>query len=125
MILDGAMLVSSVAAPGGLAITPCIKSDPCCESDCSGIDRCEQGCFGMRLFRFREAYDCVHKYRCHRALHTHTHRCHRPPPGLAFGEPDDKLRRAIQYSRDRSYLRISRGALCPPLSVWLPSVSGG
>ena len=25
---------------------------------------------------------------------------HRPPPGLAFGEPDDRLQRAIQYSRD-------------------------
>jgi hypothetical protein len=28
--------------------------------------------------------------------------CHRPPPGLAFGEPDDRLQRAIQYSRDAS-----------------------
>ncbi|SDI16745.1 hypothetical protein SAMN05216338_101828 [Bradyrhizobium sp. Rc2d] len=23
--------------------------------------------------------------------------CHSPPPGLAFGEPDDRLRRGIQY----------------------------
>jgi hypothetical protein len=23
---------------------------------------------------------------------------HRPPPGLAFGEPDDRLLRAIQYA---------------------------
>src|SRR5712671_5603274 len=45
----------------------------------------------------------------------HTHRCHRPPPGLAFGEPDDRLLRAIQYSRDRSYMRIGRGVLGPPL----------
>jgi hypothetical protein len=26
--------------------------------------------------------------------------CRHPPPGLAFGEPDDRLRRVIQYSRD-------------------------
>jgi hypothetical protein len=24
--------------------------------------------------------------------------CHHPPPGLAFGEPDDRLQRAIQYA---------------------------
>jgi hypothetical protein len=24
-------------------------------------------------------------------------RCHRPPPGPAFGRPDDRLRRTIQY----------------------------
>ena len=24
--------------------------------------------------------------------------CHAPPPGLAFGEPDDRLRRGIQYA---------------------------
>ena len=28
--------------------------------------------------------------------------CHHPPPGLAFGEPDDRLQRVIQYSRDVS-----------------------
>jgi hypothetical protein len=31
------------------------------------------------------------------ACHTFTR--HHPPPGLAFGEPDDRLRRVIQYSR--------------------------
>jgi hypothetical protein len=25
---------------------------------------------------------------------------HHPPPGLAFGEPDDRLQRMIQYPRD-------------------------
>jgi hypothetical protein len=24
--------------------------------------------------------------------------CHAPPPGLAFGEPDDRLRRGIKYA---------------------------
>src|SRR5258707_15263402 len=24
--------------------------------------------------------------------------CHTPPPGLAFGEPDDRLQRGIQYA---------------------------
>jgi hypothetical protein len=26
--------------------------------------------------------------------------CRHPPSGLAFGEPDDRLQRVIQYSRD-------------------------
>src|SRR5262249_48006893 len=31
-------------------------------------------------------------------LRLHTLRRHAPPPGLAFGEPDDRLRRGIQYA---------------------------
>src|SRR6266436_8042506 len=36
-----------------------------------------------------------------RAARTKSHaslRCHAPPPGLAFGEPDDRLQRGIQYA---------------------------
>jgi hypothetical protein len=36
--------------------------------------------------------------------------CHHPPPGLAFGEPDDRLQRVIQYAaafpHDRRRLRL-------------------
>src|SRR6478736_1852678 len=42
------------------------------------------------------------KLRTHRAARTRTHilTLYRPapPPGLAFGEPDDRLRRGIQYA---------------------------
>src|SRR3982074_285954 len=34
-------------------------------------------------------------------------RRHTPPPGLAFGEPDDRLQRSIQYSRE-SILNLER-----------------
>jgi hypothetical protein len=37
--------------------------------------------------------------------------CHRPPPGLAFGEPDDRLQRMIQYSRDVDVESRGRGVL--------------
>ena len=39
-----------------------------------------------RIFRAARTQICV------------THRCHAPPPGLAFGEPDNRLRRGIQYA---------------------------
>ena len=37
--------------------------------------------------------------------------CHRPPPGLACGEPDDRLQRAIQYSETFAMNPRSRGVL--------------
>ena len=37
----------------------------------------------------------------------------RPPPGLAFGEPDDRLQRTIQYSEKPVIESISRGVLVP------------
>ncbi|WP_315728877.1 MULTISPECIES: hypothetical protein [unclassified Bradyrhizobium] len=40
--------------------------------------------------------------------------CHHPPPGLASGEPDDRLQRMIQYSRDSNYLSMSLGVLDAP-----------
>src|ERR1700722_14711841 len=41
---------------------------------------------------------------------------HRPPPGLAFGEPDDRLRRAIGYSETPMMESISRSVLDTPRS---------
>ena len=41
---------------------------------------------------------------------------HRPPPGLAFGEPDDRLQRVIQYSETPVIESISRSVLDTPLS---------
>jgi hypothetical protein len=41
--------------------------------------------------------------------------CHHPPPGLAFGEPDDRLQRVIQYPRDVSDKSRSRGVLDRPV----------
>jgi hypothetical protein len=40
-----------------------------------------------------------------------TPRRHRPPTDLAFGEPDDRLRRAIQYSEASVIKSIGRGVL--------------
>jgi hypothetical protein len=37
--------------------------------------------------------------------------CHRPPPGLASGEPDDRLRRTMQYSSDGCDRPRCRGVL--------------
>jgi hypothetical protein len=37
---------------------------------------------------------------CSRICHALSRR--HPPPGLGFGEPDDRLQRVIQYSRDAS-----------------------
>ena len=56
-------------------------------SDCSVIRQREYGCFGIRLFRFRDAA-------------SQTASCHHPPPGRRNAPPDDRLQRVIQYSRD-------------------------
>jgi hypothetical protein len=39
---------------------------------------------------------------------------HRPPPGLAFGEPDDRVRRAIQYAAAPRSIMIVSGILDRP-----------
>src|ERR1700730_1448325 len=41
---------------------------------------------------------------------------HHPPPGPAFGRPDDRLLRVIQYSRGACYRLRGRGVLGAPLS---------
>src|ERR1700675_211538 len=51
-----------------------------------------------------------------------------PPPGPAFGRPDDRLLRVIQYSRAASDRLRGRGLLGPPFSrrrtAEIPDVSG-
>src|SRR5438876_9130923 len=42
--------------------------------------------------------------------------CHTPPPGLAFGEPDDRLQRGIQYAAAFRFHRCRFGLLNRPLS---------
>ena len=42
--------------------------------------------------------------------------CHHPPSGLAFGEPDDRLQRVIQYSENSGLYYEGRGVLDAPLS---------
>jgi len=44
---------------------------------------------------------------------SHIFRCHAPPPGLAFGEPDDRLQRGIQHSRD------APAQASPHLEYWI------
>src|SRR5665213_804529 len=46
------------------------------------------------------------------------HACcrHTPPPGLAFGEPDDRLQRGIQYAAARRFYHERSGILDRPLS---------
>jgi hypothetical protein len=44
-------------------------------------------------------------------------RRHRPPPGLASGEPDDRLQRTIQYS---ATLMI----IFDTLEYWMPACAG-
>jgi hypothetical protein len=36
---------------------------------------------------------------------------HHPPPGLAFGEPDDRLQRVIQYAVTSAVSHNRRGVL--------------
>jgi hypothetical protein len=43
-------------------------------------------------------------------------RCHTPPPGLAFGEPDDRLRRGIRYAAAVAVSHERLGVLDHPLS---------
>jgi hypothetical protein len=50
--------------------------------------------------------------------------CHHPPPGPAFGRPDDRLKRVIQYSRDISSESKGRGVLDTPHSRGMTAVSG-
>ncbi|RZN13290.1 hypothetical protein CWO91_00185 [Bradyrhizobium genosp. SA-3] len=50
--------------------------------------------------------------------------CHSAPPGLAFGEPDDRLRRGIQYAAASRFNHCRLGVLDRPVepgddSAWL------
>jgi hypothetical protein len=45
------------------------------------------------------------------------HPRHHPPPGLAFGEPDDRLQRVIQYSREVDDNREAA-------AYWIPAFAG-
>jgi hypothetical protein len=49
--------------------------------------------------------------------------CHHPPPGLAIGEPDDKLQRVIQYSEAPVIEPGSRGILDTPPSRGMTEVA--
>jgi hypothetical protein len=81
------------------------------------------GCIGRPAFPTPSVFraDVFSKPRAHRAAGmrrcvANPTNCHRPPPGLASGEPDDRLRRAIQYSEKPVIESISRGVLDTPLS---------
>ncbi|SHJ59385.1 hypothetical protein SAMN05444159_0996 [Bradyrhizobium lablabi] len=50
------------------------------------------------------------------------HQRHPPPPGLGFGEPDDRLRRGIQYPPNYRDMRA-----VPNLTdgeYWMPAFAG-
>ena len=48
--------------------------------------------------------------------------CHTPPPGLAFGEPDDRLQRGIQYAEASRLIISVSGILDHPPSRVMTTV---
>jgi hypothetical protein len=72
-----------------------------------GLDKANQvECAGEIRFFARVLYEQSDLFafcffmRCGRVSRAscRSYACHRPPPGLASGEPDDRLRRTIQYA---------------------------
>jgi hypothetical protein len=55
----------------------------------------------------------------------HTLSRHRPPPGRRFAPPDDRLRRATQYSEASMMDSKGRGVLDTPLSWSMTVFAGG
>src|SRR5258708_2193810 len=116
MSRDVASALLSVAAPGGLPITPCIESDPSFESDCSVIRRREQVRFGMPLLRFRDALNAItpsFRVRCFASPRNDDY-SDRGAVALPIHRRRHPRKRVIQYSRAAE---INREAA----AYWIPA----